>query len=193
MFSKSVFQERGGGGAWNGERSWRGSAASQKLGAAPRGDKQVSHSLSSWQRHLSLHENLSRALPRLPGCECAPVLAPRTRRWLALCSSCLGSARCLSLGPSVRRGPGREPWPLSHSRHLCHSPGAEQGLAWVSAGSRRIPDASKYEQIVHQVKGCNQGSGGDWGALRRDDPPPVVSWFGVEQPISSNFSGWSGH
>lgn len=65
----SVFiQERGGGGAWNRQRSWRGSAASQKLGAAPRGDKQVSHSVSSRQRHLGLHENLS---PALPGLLCA--------------------------------------------------------------------------------------------------------------------------
>lgn len=100
LFSESVFQERGGGGAWNRQRSWRGSAASQKLGAAPGGDKQVSHLVSSRQRHLGLHENLSRAFPGLLGCERALLPAPWRRGWLASCSSRSGSACHLSRGPS---------------------------------------------------------------------------------------------
>lgn len=48
-----------------GRGGWLGSAASQQLSAAPRGDERVSHSLSSQLKHLSLHENLSPALPGL--------------------------------------------------------------------------------------------------------------------------------
>ena len=105
LFSESVCQERGGGGAWNRQRSWRGSAASQKLGAAPGGDKQVSHSVSSRQRHLSLHENLSRALPGLPACERAPVPAPWRRQWLRA----MAGPMLLTLGQC----PSPVPWSFS--------------------------------------------------------------------------------
>lgn len=65
FFFFSLLQESNGEGAWNRQRSCLGSAASQQLSAAPRGDERVSHSLSSQLKHLSLHENLSPALPGL--------------------------------------------------------------------------------------------------------------------------------
>lgn len=125
LFSESVVQERGGGGAWNRPRSWRGSAASQKLGAAPKGDKQVSHSVSSRQRHLGLHENLSQAFPGLPGCERAPVPTPWRRQQLRVMAGpmLLVLRQCLSLGPSPRTvvlagSPGPSPTVPWDSRHL---------------------------------------------------------------------------